>query len=1023
MARSFRLEPPPIEEMLERPRLLAQLRRRFDVPIIAVVAGAGFGKSTLLGQALAENLIEPQGVDVWLSCDSGDAVASRFAGDLARAAGLDVDVNGPEVAARLANALASHSSAGLCIVLDDVHEVDPDSGGGAILRNLAVALPPTVHVVFGSRTAVPGLARRRAQGTVVDISEQDMRFTPAEAAIVAVASGGDAEAGRGVGGWPALVRLTAAFGPSEAASFAAEEVLGAVPEARRVALARLVIAGGGDPELCRAALGPDAPDAAVIVEGLPLITQDRERIVPHALWRDVVRGVLSPREQAQVRRRVADTLLARKEPWAAADLFHVAGDDEGLRAALRDACSQGYAGIQPDVVASWIGRLPPALVDTPEGCFLRGVSARSSDPFGEPTRDLLERAFREFQAAGDDHGILAAGSEYAFVCRARGEFDRLGDVMTAAFVLEARGFEPARGVSSLARGVIAQNLGDDEAAFTEFRRVPPATLSRDWRAMVEFLTAAVAFQLGRGEECLAAAQRCVELGGPHYLAPRWVLPIVRFLVGQPDDPSITIPRPGDDAQSTPIDRLWSGALVAVVDANAGRVDDARAALAVARDAVRGAALPQLLGLVASAEAAVAVAAGDEEDAASVLRTHLFQAPASTPLFERGLRWVLALAYVLLPELREQWDREEMGPLHRQMRSAAAAVVALRAGSDVTDAFGTEWPSPTMIANTIPLVWSAPLAAALVDAGCPEGRELAEILVDRSGELARSAFRAASDAPQKPVARGARTLLAGVAVAGAQPVEVGLLGPTQLRVAGKPMDDAAWRREKVRCLLAFLAHHGTTTRDRVVDALWPDLDLDAGRKNLRVNLTHLQRLLEPDRRAGEAPFYVRQDGATLRILGAPHLRMDTELFEAKLTEAGARRANGDLTDAFRALEGALALWRGDYLAEFVYEDWATIASETMRARYVRAGVDAAELALAVGDVGRAAQIAAGALTTDPYFEPAYRVLAATHLATGNRSAARQALDRCDEALAELGVPADPSTAMLRRRVGTTPAVEV
>jgi hypothetical protein len=38
----------------------------------------------------------------------------------------------------------------------------------------------------------------------------------------------------------------------------------------------------------------------------------------------------------------------------------------------------------------------------------------------------------------------------------------------------------------------------------------------------------------------------------------------------------------------------------------------------------------------------------------------------------------------------------------------------------------------------------------------------------------------------------------------------------------------------------------------------------------VNLTYLNRVLEPDRRTGEAPFFIRQSGAIVTLAGPPHL---------------------------------------------------------------------------------------------------------------------------------------------------------
>ncbi|HEY6696757.1 MAG TPA: hypothetical protein VIZ67_00920, partial [Acidimicrobiales bacterium] len=67
MPRSFRFEPPePQPGSLMRPRLLCALVGRWEHRVTSVVGGTGMGKTTLLAQAVAENLLAPRGEDVWI---------------------------------------------------------------------------------------------------------------------------------------------------------------------------------------------------------------------------------------------------------------------------------------------------------------------------------------------------------------------------------------------------------------------------------------------------------------------------------------------------------------------------------------------------------------------------------------------------------------------------------------------------------------------------------------------------------------------------------------------------------------------------------------------------------------------------------------------------------------------------------------------------------------------------------------------------------------------------------------------
>ena len=64
---------------------------------------------------------------------------------------------------------------------------------------------------------------------------------------------------------------------------------------------------------------------------------------------------------------------------------------------------------------------------------------------------------------------------------------------------------------------------------------------------------------------------------------------------------------------------------------------------------------------------------------------------------------------------------------------------------------------------------------------------------------------------------------------------------------------------MRSLLLYLVLHGPVRREQIMDALWPNLDVDTADRKLRVTLTYLYRALEPDRCNGEASFFIRQHG--------------------------------------------------------------------------------------------------------------------------------------------------------------------
>jgi len=226
-----------------------------------------------------------------------------------------------------------------------------------------------------------------------------------------------------------------------------------------------------------------------------------------------------------------------------------------------------------------------------------------------------------------------------------------------------------------------------------------------------------------------------------------------------------------------------------------------------------------------------------------------------------------------------------------------------------------------------------------------------------------------------------------------------------------------RRQRVQALLCYLVIEPHVRRQEVAAALWPELS-DGGR-NLRVTLNYLQRLFQPDRPPGEPAYFLRDEGAWLRLTGGVHLDVDAWELENRLDEADDAERSAAPTAALAAYRSALSLWRGEPYASVPYADWAEAARTRLRRRFVTAAVRAAQLELAAGQLDRAQDTAERATRADPWSEPAYRVLVQADLALGDRAAARRALDACRSALAELGVAPEPATVALEQALFTPP----
>lgn len=187
------MAPPRLDERsIVRTRLLGE-DTTSPRPLVAIVAPAGYGKTTL-----AVQLVEgwPH-TTVWLRLDSGDDDPARFWSALGVAlatAGVDgaADVHPmlaettasfDQVAATLRSFIEAHDQP-LCLVLDDVHHLEH----AEIVAPLAEWLhhpSPGLTIVATSRRDLPlPVGRLRTQGSLTEIRLDDLAFDAGETATL-----------------------------------------------------------------------------------------------------------------------------------------------------------------------------------------------------------------------------------------------------------------------------------------------------------------------------------------------------------------------------------------------------------------------------------------------------------------------------------------------------------------------------------------------------------------------------------------------------------------------------------------------------------------------------------------------------------------------------------------------------------------------------------------------------------------------------------------------------------------------
>ena len=177
-----------------------------------------------------------------------------------------------------------------------------------------------------------------------------------------------------------------------------------------------------------------------------------------------------------------------------------------------------------------------------------------------------------------------------------------------------------------------------------------------------------------------------------------------------------------------------------------------------------------------------------------------------------------------------------------------------------------------------------------------------------------------------------------------------LGSFEVVVDGQAIADSAWPRRKTRDLLKVLATAPGTmfAVDQLIDVLLPDSDPSRGATNIRARVSELRGVLEPSLERGGASRFIRHIGEGYELALGADTWLDTLVFDHGVAEGIRRAEQEDWIGACTWLEDALALYRGPFLAEDRYADWA----ETPRRCWRDRSIEAMEcLATCYGKLGR------------------------------------------------------------------------
>ncbi len=824
-----------MDRLVERKRLLVRLDERHHVAIIAVVAPAGYGKSVLLERALAEGPSKLGNKDLSYVCRSEDAEPGRLAQALvrtclgghrkARNEGPGSERTSDEAKA-VADALETYGAprSHVALLIDNFER--SGSEGEALLRALSERLPARGHLVVSSRRLPRiGLVGHVAAGTGLLIDAEELSFRPDELSTLGELSPLQNLTNRELATWPALASLILKGHEDLVPEYIGEMVLADCDRLVVNAIAGLASVDGCEDELLapviRAALDVGTPD-----ESSPSDTPTRVGVVITETKRlplvDTRGGIWphpiwSPVTEQSLTPAVRErVVLAKVRALLDAGKVHDAG---------RQATSSSSSAALSLVVRSALSSQPPRA-------SVADLRAWASSDLMSRNPTVLEwlRAVVDLQL-GDADGTGSRRLE-----RVRQAFMDAGDEEAEISVL-------------LQLGAIARMNSDSAALRSLLERgaVLAAAGNPLARGLLALGNALAAQMAGDPNSAIAALERIP----PGLLAGEWA--------------------------SQALMMRGTNLLMA------GRTEEALTSLhnstGEGSDAIRSIAHD----LLATAKWYGGDPLGAIEEMERSERLALVSGTQRTVQQRRACRACLLAATGQTDQARHVLEQLGFGSLDScddETRALTRMTEILILAEDNQLDQARKLLCETMVPErpTRSSVWKAALDVALCDD--PDGASPRGVPRSPATIAAIAAGRAAAaHLGGGPAARRVhRPYLPGRWCEPANTIDIRLAGACSVTRNGAGVQHAAWGRIRVRELCLHLALAGNQTRSLVAAALWPDLpDSDAGR-NLRVTLSHLLDVLEPDRRRASGSRVIVEVDGSLVLSRTSGVRVDLWEFE-------------------------------------------------------------------------------------------------------------------------------------------------
>jgi two-component SAPR family response regulator len=231
----------------------------------------------------------------------------------------------------------------------------------------------------------------------------------------------------------------------------------------------------------------------------------------------------------------------------------------------------------------------------------------------------------------------------------------------------------------------------------------------------------------------------------------------------------------------------------------------------------------------------------------------------------------------------------------------------------------------------------------------------------------------------------------------------VLGPVEIfRDPSVQFAADAWTTRRARDIFCYIAtsKNRRVLKEVLIEAFWPDEDLDTVEKNFHPTISHIRKALN-SRQPFKQNFLIFRDGA-YQLNPELSYTIDAEEFEQWIVEAEKAKREKDVAQQRASLESAHKIYRGEFMSG-VYEDWAEERRQFYSEQSARVVAALARLSLSEKNWADALRYAGEALAADPFREDMHRLTMKAFAAQGKPASVKKHFEKMKKNLyTELGI---------------------